>query len=64
MEKELGFVEYDYDTYSIRDDGDIISLFNDLIYTINYLREEVRNLRHDIDYVSERAVFSYNSEEE
>ena len=64
MEKELGFVEYDYDMYSIRDDGDIISLFKDLIYTINYLREEVRNLRHDIDYVSERAVFSYNSEEE
>lgn len=64
MEKEFGFVEYDYDNYAIRDDGEIISLFKDLIYTINYLCQEVRNLRHDIDYVSERAVFRYNSEEE
>lgn len=64
MEKEFGFVEYDNDNYAIRDEGEIISLFKDLIYEIEFLREEVRGLRRDTNYISERAVFRYNSLEE
>lgn len=57
-------VTYDDTEYDLNDKEDVIELFNDLIYTINYLREEVRGLRHDVNYVSERAVFRYNSLEE
>ena len=62
--KVSDIVTYDDTEYDLNDKEDIIELFNDLIYTINYLREEVRSLRHDVDYVSERAVFRYNSLEE
>lgn len=62
--KVSDIVTYDDTEYDLNDKEDVIELFNDLIYTINYLREEVRSLRHDVDYVSERAVFRYNSLEE
>ena len=62
--KTSDIITYDGTEYDVSDKDDVIELFNDLIYTINYLCEEVRSLRHDVDYVSERAVFSYNSLEE
>ena len=62
--KTSDIITYDGTEYDVSDKDDVIELFNDLIYTINYLCEEVRSLRRDVDYVSERAVFSYNSLEE
>ncbi len=62
--KTSDIITYDGTEYDVSDKEDVIELFNDLIYTINYLCEEVRGLRHDVDYVSERAVFRYNSLEE
>lgn len=62
--KVSDIVTYDDTEYDLNDKEDVVELFNDLIYTINYLREEVRGLRHDVDYVSERAVFRYNSLED
>ena len=64
MNKVSDIVTYDDTEYDLNDKEDVIELFNDLIYTINYLREEVRSLRHNVDYVSEHAVFRYNSLEE
>ena len=62
--KTSDIITYDGTKYDVSDKDDVIELFNDLIYTINYLREDVRSLRRNIDYVSERAVFRYNSLEE
>lgn len=62
--KVSDIVTYDDTEYDLNDKEDVVELFNDLIYTINYLREEVRGLRHDVNYVSERAVFRYNSLED
>lgn len=62
--KTSNVIRYDDTEYDLNDKEDVIELFNDLVYTINYLRCEVRDLRRDFDYMSSRAVYRYNSEEE
>ena len=62
--KTNDIVEFNDTEYDLDDKEDVIELFNDLIYIINCLRWEVRDLRHDIDYTSSRCVYRYNSEEE
>lgn len=57
-------ITYNDTEYDITDRGDVIELFNDLIYTIEYLRCEVRDLRNDFNYMSSHCVYRYNSEED
>ena len=62
--KTRSIIEFDDTEYDLNDKEDVIELFNDLIRIINILRCDRDGLRHDIDYVSEHAVFDYNPEED
>lgn len=62
--KTSSVVEFNDTEYDLNDKEDVIELFNDLIFAINCLRCDRDGLRHNVDYISEYAVFDYNPEEE
>lgn len=57
-------IRYDDTEYDLNDKEDVVELFNDLIYTINNLRCEIRDLRGDFDYMSPRVVYKRNYDED
>lgn len=56
--KTSSVVNFNDTEYDLNDKEDVIELFNDLIYMINILCCDRDELRHDVDYISERTTFS------